>query len=104
MSFLFNADKTKLVMGEAIIKKSYTKQVTLSSGLAAAPSFDLSSDELYTNGYIPAGVVGWRLNDSEVKVTGAYMENLSRARVKLYNPKTSALTFGVDIDILWVKQ
>lgn len=103
MAFLFNNDKSKLPMGEAMIKKSYTKQATISAGAGATAIIDLSSDELYSKDYTAAGVVGWGLNDSEVKVTGAYMESLSRARVNLYNPKTYSSTVGVSIDVLWVK-
>lgn len=104
MAFLFNNDKSKLMMGEAIIKKSYTKQVTIASGGAAAAILDLSSDELYSKDYTAAGVVGWGLNDSEVKVTGAYMKSVSSAIVSLYNPKTYSSTVGVSFDVLWVKQ
>lgn len=104
MAFLFNDDKTKLGMEDAIIKKSYTKQVTIASGTGAAAILDLSSDELYSNGYMAVGVVGWRLNDSEVKVTGAYMESLSRVRVNLYNPKTYSSTVGASFDVLWFKE
>lgn len=104
MAFLFNNDKSKLKMENAIIKKSYTKQVTIASENVATAIFDLSTDELYSKGYIAVGVVGWGVADSLVKVTGASMENLVSARVSLYSPKTYSSTVGVYADVLWFKE
>lgn len=104
MAFLFNNDKSKLTMENAIIRKLYTKRVTIASGSGAAAILDLSTDELYSKGYIAVGVVGLGVDNSEVKVTGAYMESLSRVRVNLYNPKTYSSTVGVSIDVLWFKE
>lgn len=104
MAFLFNDDKTKLTMGNAIIKKSYTKQVTIESYGQASANFDFSSDELYSKGYSAVGVGGWTLSRLDLNAGGAYMDTDVTARVVFYNTTSSSINVMVSIDILWVKQ
>lgn len=104
MAFLFNSDKTKLMMGEAIIKKSYTKQVTIASYDQAAANFDFSSDELYLKGYKAAGVAGLALSRLDLNAGAAYMDTDVIARVVFYNTTSSSVTVSVSIDILWFKE
>ena len=113
MAYLFNNDKTKLYMGEAIIKKSYLKEVTIESNNKASARFDFSSDELYSKGFRAVGVVGWALNRLDggaggtrldLNAGGIYMTDNVTAIVNIYNTTSSSINVRVSIDILWVKQ
>lgn len=104
MAFLFNSDKTKLMMGEAIIKKSYTKQVTIASYDQASADFDLSLDELYLKGYKAAGVAGLALSRLDLNAGAAYMVTDVTARVVFYNSTSSSISVRVSLDILWFKE
>lgn len=105
MAFLFNDDKTKLTMSDAIKTASYSKVVQIQPYQPESVIFNLSSDELYSKGYIPLAVVGWNVNDPSVGVAGVSMSGLVEGRISLFNTYRD---YGVVVEaiiyILWVKQ
>ncbi len=104
MAFLFNNDKTKLTMSDAIKTASYSKVVQMQPSSAALAIFDLSSDELNSKGYMPSAVVGWNVNDHSVVVEQVSMNGFE-GRIYLFNPDSD---YGVVVEakiyVLWVKQ
>lgn len=104
MAYIFNNDKTKIIMENVIKRKSYFKEVTIDSWDQASANFDFSSDELYLKGYRAVGVVGWALSRLDLNAGGAYMDDNVTARVIFYNTTSSSINVRVSIDILWVKQ
>ena len=104
MAYIFNDDKTEIIMENVIKRKSYTKQVTIESHDQASANFDFSSDELYLKGFRAVGVCGWVLNRLDLNAGGAYMDTNDTARVVFYNTTSSSINVRVSIDILWVKQ
>lgn len=105
MAFLFNDDKTKLTLGDAIKTASYSKVVQIQPYKSASAIFNLSSDELYLKGYIPLAVVGWNVNDLSVRVAGVSMSGLVEGRISLFNPdRDYGAVVEAKIYILWVKQ
>lgn len=103
MTYLFNDDKTKISLTDAIKTIFGTKQVTIAANNPGSATFDLQSYELYSQGYRPKGIVGWSINDSEVRITGVDMSSSVQCKVSLYNPKSYATTVLVYVTILWVK-
>lgn len=105
MAFLFNDDKTKLTMSDAIKTVSYSKVVQIQPRQPASAIFNLSSDERYSKDYMPLAVVGWNINDPSVGVTGVTMSGLVEGRLSLFNPDSN---YGVVVEakiyVLWVKQ
>ena len=105
MAFLFNDDKTKLTMGDAIKTASYSKVVQIQPYQSASAIFDLSSDERYLKGYMPLAVVGWKVNDLSVRVAGVSMSGLVEGRISLFNPdRDYGAVVEAKIYVLWVKQ
>lgn len=103
MTYLFNEDKSKIALTDAIKISESFKSLTIEDNSPGNVTFDLQSDSLYKDGYRPKGIVGWSIMDSEVRVSGIYMESITRCRVNLYNPKSYETEVSVSIDILWVK-
>lgn len=113
MAYIFNDDKTKIIMENVIKRKSYLKEVTIEANNKASARFDFSSDELYLKDYSAVGVVGWALNRTgggtggtrlDLNAGGAYMTDNATAFVNFYNTTSSSINVRVSIDILWVKQ
>lgn len=113
MAYIFNDDKTEIIMENVIKRKSYSKEVTIGSNNKASARFDFSSDELYLKDYRAVGVVGWALNRLDggaggsrldLNTGGAYMTDNVTAIVNFYNTTSSSINVRVSIDILWVKQ
>lgn len=105
MAFLFNDDKTKLTMSDAIKTASYSKIVQVQPNQPASALFNLSSDELYSKGYMPLAVVGWNVSDPSVGVTVVTISGLDEARISVFNPVSDwILVFEAKIYVLWVKQ
>ena len=104
MAYIFNDDKTEIIMENVIKRKSYSKEVTIYSYDYSSANFDFSSDELYLKGYRAVGVIGWRLSRLDLNAGGAYMDDNVTARVVFSNPTSSTINVTATIDILWVKQ
>ena len=105
MAFLFNDDKTKLTLSDAIKTASYSKLVQIQPRQPASAIFALSSDELYSKGYIPLAVVGWNVDDPSVGVTGVTMSGLVEGRISVFNPESDwGVVVEAKIYVLWVKQ
>lgn len=105
MAFLFNNDKTKLTMSDAIKTASYSKVVQVQANKPASAIFNLSSDERYSKGYKPLAVVGWNVDDPSVGVTDVSMSGLVEGRISVFNPeKDWGVVIEAKIYVLWVKQ
>lgn len=109
MAYLFEDDKSILPLASAVTVTNVTINDTVpGKGQWTNITHSLQNEELYTKGYTPIGIVGYKFRDtasvSAIKINGSLYIEANTIKCQAYNDTGYVTSLGVIATVLWVKQ
>ena len=105
MPYLFNNDKSKIELADAIIKSIFTvNSVSVQGNDVYEITENLTNASLYQQGYRPIGIGGYKFPTvaDVLVVTGVWI-NDDQVKMRVWNPVTRTQTVNIDFYVLWAK-
>ena len=105
MAHLFDDDKGKIDIADAIkVSEVQTEEITLADYSWNRQTINLANETLYSRGYRPVGIVGYRFITSTevIDIQELYLTSNS-LKVFLINNEDHSNTITFGATILWIK-